>query len=394
MANNSKKARPTRYPGVFRLPDGRLLAKASLRLPSGQFKQATRILPPEATEVDAVNAVAELKSQALNPIPAIPLPHPQDTSQTVEAYAKRWLSIRVGKLKPSTATTYEICIAHHILPRLGFLPCSAVTRAAVESWTVWAQDQTRADGALYSHDTLRQWWRVLCTLLKDMAADLSLVDPTTRVSPPGHPEAEPKRELRTLDEELVGRLLAAAREHTPRRYAEIACLTLGGMRPGELYGLKWDCVDLGKGQVVLRRAISKGKMTETTKTKKKRTVPLHPHLVELLTAHRRAQLEKQDQRALASGLVFPSRVGTPCTPNSLDKAFDKLMKKLDIGADIGNQVLRRSFNTNMVRAGVDRIVLRSIMGHTTEALTARYYGASEADKAGAVSRLPIDLPKA
>ena len=80
--------------------------------------------------------------------------------------------------------------------------------------------------------------------------------------------------------------------------------------------------------------------------------------------------------------------------SSVDGLFDKIMKKFDINADIGNKVLRRSFNTNMVRAGVDRIVLRSIMGHTTEALTARYYGASEADKAGAVSRLPIDLPKA
>jgi len=51
------------------------------------------------------------------------------------------------------------------------------------------------------------------------------------------------------------------------------------------------------------------------------------------------------------------------------------------------QVLRRTFNTLMVHAGVDRIVLRSQMGHCSEEMTARYAGVAIADKQAALSRV-------
>jgi len=51
------------------------------------------------------------------------------------------------------------------------------------------------------------------------------------------------------------------------------------------------------------------------------------------------------------------------------------------------QVLRRTFNTLMVHAGVDRIVLRSVMGHCTEAMTERYAGVGIPAKQAALQRL-------
>ena len=51
------------------------------------------------------------------------------------------------------------------------------------------------------------------------------------------------------------------------------------------------------------------------------------------------------------------------------------------------QVLRRTFNTLMVLGGVDRIVLRSQMGHSSEEMTRRYAGVSAADKQEAVRML-------
>jgi integrase len=57
------------------------------------------------------------------------------------------------------------------------------------------------------------------------------------------------------------------------------------------------------------------------------------------------------------------------------------------------QVLRRTFNTLMVHAGVDRIVLRSQMGHCSEEMTQRYAGVSVEAKLAAVHRL-VDLTTA
>ena len=51
------------------------------------------------------------------------------------------------------------------------------------------------------------------------------------------------------------------------------------------------------------------------------------------------------------------------------------------------QVLRRTFNTLLVHAGVDRIVLRSQMGHTSEEMTRRYASVDIGAKHDAVTRL-------
>lgn len=334
--------------------------------------------------------------------------------------------------------TYENAVHNHILPKLGWMACGDVTRGAVEAWVVWAEQQeqvrerrvpvigrdgkpvklpnghTKTQGVTesvpYSHDTLRQWWRVLSTILKDMAADMAMADPTARVRPPERTHLAPKREQRTVETGDLATMLEAARRLVPDRYAEIAVLSLTGMRSGELFALKWDCVDLEKGELLIRRSISNGLLTETTKTKSQRTVPMHPLVVELLEQHKAAQEaeEAKKQAKATSGqepqaekrkkrepdLVFPSTDGTPRTSNTLRKAFLAIKAETGIDIKVGPQVLRRSMNSNLVRQQVDRLTLRAIMGHTTEQMTARYYGASADDKKAAVHMLPGKTPAA
>lgn len=159
------------------------------------------------------------------------------------------------------------------------------------------------------------------------------------------------------------------------------------MRAGELFGLKWDCVDLVTGNIVIKRSVSRSTLTETTKTKSQRIVPINPLVIEILQEHRRQMLSKQVP-GFESGLVFPSEKGKPRTANTLDKAFDQLATVLNTDVRIGAQVLRRSMNTNLLKHAVDRLTIRSIMGHTSEAMTARYSHSSDAEKRAAVLTLP------
>jgi hypothetical protein len=131
-----------------------------------------------------------------------------------------------------------------------------------------------------------------------------------------------------------------------------------------------------------------GLLMETTKTKARRVIPLHPVLAEILKAHR-AKLVATQHRGLDSGLVFPSDQGGVRLPSSLQKAWPDLRTALKTDVRVGPQVLRRSLNTNLVLAGVDRITLRSIMGHTSEAMTARYAGVGMDVKSAAVGGLRI-----
>ena len=72
---------------------------------------------------------------------------------------------------------------------------------------------------------------------------------------------------------------------------------------------------------------------------------------------------------------------------SLVKVFELAREAAKIEQRISPQVLRRSVNTAMVRAGVDRIVQRAIMGHTSEAMTERYTGVDMQDKLTAIDSI-------
>ena len=58
------------------------------------------------------------------------------------------------------------------------------------------------------------------------------------------------------------------------------------------------------------------------------------------------------------------------------------------------QVLRRTFNTLLLEAGVSEVVLRAQMGHTTRAMTERYAGVHIGRKQDAVEALLDAMPNA
>lgn len=91
------------------------------------------------------------------------------------------------------------------------------------------------------------------------------------------------------------------------------------------------------------------------------------------------------RRVPSNPLVFPSRSGTYRTSSSLDSPLDKARRRAGVDFKVTAQVLRRTFNTLMVRAGVDRIVLRAQMGHCSEEMTARYAGVPVEAKRDAVA---------
>ena len=389
-----QKLKATRHPGVYRRStDSRYVVRGTARTAEGKMVNRKRLLPAGTTEAEAEQAALALRKQAQREAMGIstPTPLPLATTrgrgvETVEDYAHRWLDEKRRRLKPGTFKRYEDEMMRRLLPRLGHLPLADFCRGALESWVAWAEHQVQADGSPYTEATLQSWWRTLATMARDLAADFDLPDPTRRVRPPQAPTVPPKRERRTLTREQLRGLLAAAAEVVPSRYAEILTLAWTGMRPGELYALKWDCVFFDEEKIVVRRSISAGQLTETTKTKAAREVPMLPELAAVL-ADQRKQLIADQHRGLRSGLVFPSEVGRPRFTTTLKKPLALASEVAGLSFVAGPQVLRRTFNTLAVTAGVERIVLWSIVGHSSEAMTRRYAGVPMNDKAAVVHRM-------
>ena len=132
--------------------------------------------------------------------------------------------------------------------------------------------------------------------------------------------------------------------------------------------------------------MSKGKLMERTKTKSQRIVPMRPLLAAILLEHRQKQIAGQHP-GLATGLLFPTDDGKLRMTSNLKKVWPKLQELTSSKVKVGSQVLRRSLNTNLVMAGVDRITTRAILGHTSEAMTQRYAGIGDEAKADGLDKV-------
>ena len=101
------------------------------------------------------------------------------------------------------------------------------------------------------------------------------------------------------------------------------------MRRGELLGLKWDDVDLERGVLQVRRALTPdGKSFNQPKSAKgRRKIRLIPDAVEVLKGHKAAQNEERLRLGASwqdDGVVFCSRNGTLLPPSNFINRSYKL----------------------------------------------------------------------
>jgi integrase len=85
-----------------------------------------------------------------------------------------------------------------------------------------------------------------------------------------------------------------------------------GLRIGELLAVRWRALDLEVGTLAVRESVYEGKVQRPKTQKSKRTIPLGPHAIASLKAHR-------DRATRKSGddLVFPNKSGEPLRESKL-----------------------------------------------------------------------------
>jgi len=387
----------TKHAGVSRREsDGRYVVRATARA-CGKFIQRTEVQEPGCTLESARRRAEVLRQRVVDDATeikassAVPLPGHKSTStikpkvETLREYGLRWWRGKAARIRKGPADRYFDALSQKIWPRLGDYRVTDISRSTVESWVAWAERQRMANGKPYAQDTLVGWFRVLTRLLRDMAAEYDLPDPMRRVRPPESSRVN-VQEKRVLTADELSRFLEAARTITPQHYVAFVTMATTGMRAAEVYALKWDAVDFTRDEIVVRRGQSGGRLVEATKTKVARIIPMNPLLTAALREHRKLQMELQHP-GLHGNWVFPSDKGGMRLPQSATKAFNLATEKAKIDQRISPQVLRRTMNTMLIRAGVDRIVLRSVMGHVSEEMTERYAGVDSQDKREAILKV-------
>ncbi|ACL01988.1 integrase family protein [Desulfatibacillum aliphaticivorans] len=139
----------------------------------------------------------------------------------------------------------------------------------------------------------------------------------------------------------------------------IAIAFFTGMRRGEILGLKWPHIDFNMKMIRLS--------AEETKEAKPKSIPLSEKAMEILEQKKRPKKEKHV--FLYRGKPITTRVRTALW-NACDKAGISYGRKQENGFVFHD--LRSTVKTNMLRAGVDKVMRDIILGHALKGMD-RYY---------------------
>lgn len=161
---------------------------------------------------------------------------------------------------------------------------------------------------------------------------------------------------RFLDAKEVQALLSASEQGPEYLFPLVAVLLNCGLRIGEALALGWADVDLGKGLLTVRHG----------KGDKRRVLPLNEAtrdaLRRLVTPE--TVLDAQEDH------VFTYR-GKRVTGGR--SAFETARTRAGLGGDVTPHTLRHTFAATLASNGVDLLVLRDLMGHSSVNVTVARY---------------------
>ena len=147
-------------------------------------------------------------------------------------------------------------------------------------------------------------------------------------------------------------------------YLELAT----GLRRGELLGLKWEDLDLERGDLRVKRQVSRinGEVVEAPlKTKNAyRTLPLAEDTVSVL--------KEQRKKVGSSPWVFPSPNGGPISPDSVLHMLHRVLKRAGL-PKVRFHDLRHTFATLALQNGVDIKTVSGMLGHFSAGFTLDTY---------------------
>jgi integrase len=180
---------------------------------------------------------------------------------------------------------------------------------------------------------------------------------------------EPEKEVRVVEEDEFAKLLTTCPNPTFRALLVVAYRA--GLRRKELANLRWAAVDLDHEAL---RVVNVAEAGELTKSRKNRTVPMHPEVRAVLGAmHQQAPKVIRDGKAVPKDTyVFCWPDGTQYVADWVTHEFARLVKRAGI-AHCTPHDLRRSFSTIAQRAGVDKYTVKDLGGWSVVSVVERHY---------------------
>jgi integrase len=343
----------------------------------------------------------------------------EPSKEPLSKYLQKWLdNVKEGRVRARTLHDYRGMIRRYIqeppegAPPIGKIRLHHLQGGAFEELYahLWREEGLSPRTLQYLHTILRQ------ALGHAVATGALPRNPTDNVKPPKQArEGEtPKKAMRAMSREEAGRFMEKARSDDLAALWSV--LLLGGLRPGEAFGLRWDDVDLESGRLHVRHALTrrgvpkfcacghprkvhgeeghggckeagckgckryrsaKGWRLVEPKTDRARRVVVLPEVATaLLREHRKRQAEtrlKLGSEWADHRFVFTATFGTPLDLANLYGRFKALLKEAELGTDFRLYDLRHTCATLLLLAGEHAKVVSERLGHASITLTLDTY---------------------
>jgi integrase len=296
---------------------------------------------------------------------------PSAGKMTFGTWAPIWRSTAVASLRPSSLARDDGYVERYLIPTFGPMRLSAIDFTAVATWMAaltttgpkpWNDKPTRPLSPATAVKAGQTLGKILTAAVR---AGKIAANPVTGVDKP----TVEREEMRFLSPVEVAKLADAI---DPRYRALVILGAYGGLRIGEMLGLRAGRVDLLRGQVDVAEILTEVSGTLHTgppKTKAgRRRVPLPNIAVDALTTH----LSRYP--AEANAYIFRTPSGTPVRlQNWRNRIWTPAVKACDTG-HVRPHDLRHTAVAFWIEAGASPVAVKVRAGHTSVVTVLDRYG--------------------
>lgn len=287
---------------------------------------------------------------------------------TLDDYAGAWLASRLTSrgepLRPRVRDLYDGYLRLHMLPELGPVPLGRLSTATVRQWHAGLLAHGRGPS------TVTKCYRLLRAILNTAVEDRHLVVNPCSIKGAGVEPCE-ERSIPTIAEIYV---LADA--VSPRFRVLVLLAAFGGLRRGELFGLRRADVDLLRLVVHVRIQRQESKRGEQLIGPPKtvagrRTLALPTEVVPALEDHLSCWVSPEP-----SALVFVGEKGAPLRSGVWQKEWDRARRSIGLDG-LRLHDLRHVAGTLAAATGAGTKEIMRRLGHATQEAALRYQHATD-----------------
>jgi integrase len=289
---------------------------------------------------------------------------PKAPCMTLRVFSQKWLVEKVeAQLSPSTQYAYKCDLKNHILPVVGDVPLDKIHPTHANQ--IISQMKAKGRSVKTINETVTMLKSMLFEAMRWEIIDRNPLHAVRRM------KASARQDSYWTAAE-VEQFLASNEQNAHYNLFVVALNT--GMRRGEICALKWDRVSFQRNQIEVTRTSGRWGVRETTKSGKKRIIPMNDTVRSILF-----NLRKE----IKSEFVFSTEKGKPVDAHHLYRDFTFAQTKAGFDSKIRFHDLRHTFASHFMMNGGNIYDLQKILGHYSLDMTQRYAHLSPAHLANA-----------